>query len=311
MKMIVENEYRLYHDTKEHLARELKALAEEPPVFVEPAVAALTLLQSQTLTLGFDLISRVIQNNPDSITSSAKLDALIGQRSSSVEEDLETRMKLVLSHEIDLRDLTLKPVQAESPSPNADGTESGNGSEMRKYLSDDVRGALGLGRERGRLAKEAKSILAEEALTVKQEAPPASEPTADYVSHDGDLRIGKPPIELQRETTVDATAPPSISIPLDELEERAEEEGPTAEAVEELSPAAEDATEEAEPLKHVRALFDFKALEDIELSFRAGESLAVLAINSDGWWEGRNDSGQVGLIPFNLVEGIAPAAAVS
>lgn len=55
-----------------------------------------------------------------------------------------------------------------------------------------------------------------------------------------------------------------------------------------------------------RAKFQFDAEEDDEISLRAGESVTVLTRDEgfgDGWWQGQNERGEIGLFPANFLEG--------
>jgi len=63
----------------------------------------------------------------------------------------------------------------------------------------------------------------------------------------------------------------------------------------------------------VRALYNYDATEDNELSFKANERIVVIQKDDSGWWHGELN-GQVGIFPSNFVEsgeGAPPAGVVA
>ena len=50
----------------------------------------------------------------------------------------------------------------------------------------------------------------------------------------------------------------------------------------------------------VVAQYDYEAQDDQEISFKAGEIVTVVEVNTDGWFIGENSSGAQGLIPSNF-----------
>lgn len=59
--------------------------------------------------------------------------------------------------------------------------------------------------------------------------------------------------------------------------------------------------------QQVRALYNYDATEDSELSFKANERLVVLQKDDSGWWQGELN-GRVGMFPSNFVEVVDPNA---
>lgn len=54
-----------------------------------------------------------------------------------------------------------------------------------------------------------------------------------------------------------------------------------------------------------RALYDYSAADDDEVSFMDGDLIVDVTVIDDGWWEGRVErTGQYGMLPSNYVEEI-------
>jgi len=60
--------------------------------------------------------------------------------------------------------------------------------------------------------------------------------------------------------------------------------------------------------KTAKALYEYEAAEDNELSFAEDEVITQIEEVDEGWWSGTNARGQSGLFPSNYVELLPPSA---
>ncbi|KAG5650432.1 hypothetical protein H0H81_012283 [Sphagnurus paluster] len=84
-------------------------------------------------------------------------------------------------------------------------------------------------------------------------------------------------------------------------------------AKQQTSSAMQVAKEEPQPIAYVYALYDFLREHEDEVSFRAGERIEVVEkddLYGDGWWQGRDVAGKVGLFP-KIYTGPAPPDSLS
>ncbi|XP_016380869.1 drebrin-like protein A isoform X1 [Sinocyclocheilus rhinocerous] len=66
----------------------------------------------------------------------------------------------------------------------------------------------------------------------------------------------------------------------------------------------ENGESSAERLLHVRALYDYQAEDDTELSFEPGDIISDVETIDKAWWRGSSKDGRQGLFPANYVETI-------
>lgn len=80
----------------------------------------------------------------------------------------------------------------------------------------------------------------------------------------------------------------------------------TTEASAETQPADEPAQDGMEKVNiHVKALYDYDAEAESELTIKEGETLLITEKHSSGWWYATNSVGQSGFVPENYVEVVA------
>lgn len=60
-------------------------------------------------------------------------------------------------------------------------------------------------------------------------------------------------------------------------------------------------------LKTLRALYDYDAEEENELTFATDDILYVLDEDPSGWWTAQAFDGKSGLVPMNFLEELSPS----
>ncbi|XP_067843165.1 signal transducing adapter molecule 2 isoform X2 [Heptranchias perlo] len=97
--------------------------------------------------------------------------------------------------------------------------------------------------------------------------------------------------------TIKALKEDGVSFPSSSSQEQKQQQPETKS----LYPSAENPQNSHKTeIRMVRALYDFEAVEDNELTFKAGEIITILDDSDPNWWRGETNRG-VGLFPSNFV----------
>jgi len=97
--------------------------------------------------------------------------------------------------------------------------------------------------------------------------------------------------EFSRPPTAEVSPMENISHPVPQPMEKA------------VPPPADKPAPPQAATRRAKALYEYAAIEDVELSFKAGDVITVISEDSSGWWEG-SLNGKVGLFPANYAEEI-------